>query len=200
MSTVEATWLPWMGQRIMSGDKMDFGFWISNFGFLKFQISNLKSQISNRGFTLVGLAVIIAITGIVLATVARVHSTILKRDLAEELLFRGDEIKDAIDAYFKTGNTYPRNFEELLKDPRGVNPKRHLRKVYKDPVTNGEWELIKDKAERIIGEKSKSEKEPLKKDNFPEEYKAFTGKTKYSEWEFISKPVTSPVPQKQKTK
>ena len=194
MSTVEATWLPWTGQRIMSGDKMDFGFRISNFGFL-------KSQISNKGFTLVGLAVIIAITGIVLATVARVHSTITKRDMEEELLFRGDEIKDAIDAYFKIGNTYPGNFEELLKDPRGVNPKRHLRKIYKDPITNGEWELIKDKAERIIiGVKSKSEKEPLKKDNFPEEYNAFAGKTKYSEWEFISKPVTSPIPQKQKTK
>ena len=193
MSTAEATWLPWMERHIMNGDKMDFGF-------LKSQISNLKSQISNNGFTLVGLAVIIAITGIVLAAVARVHSTMLKRDLAEELLFRGDEIKDAIDAYFKIGNTYPRNFEELLKDPRGVNPKRHLRKVYKDPITNGEWELIKDKAERIIGVKSKSEKEPLKKDNFPEEYKVFAGKTKYSEWEFISKPVTSLIPQKQKTK
>ncbi|MBI3754824.1 MAG: type II secretion system protein, partial [Deltaproteobacteria bacterium] len=35
---------------------------------------------------------------------------------------------------------------------------------------------------------SKSDKEPLKKGNFPEEYKAFEGKTKYSEWEFVSKP------------
>ena len=160
----------------------------------------MKRFTRNNGFTLVGLAVIIAIMGIVLAMVAKVHSTITKRDMEEELLFRGDEIKDAIDAYFKIGNTYPRNFEELLKDPRGVNPKRHLRKIYKDPITNGEWELIKDKAERIIGVKSKSEKEPLKKDNFPEEYKVFAGKTKYSEWEFISKPVTSPIPPKQKTK
>jgi len=117
----------------------------------------MKRFTRNNGFTLVGLAVIIAIMGIVLAMVAKVHSTITKRDMEEELLFRGDEIKDAIDAYFKIGNTYPRNFEELLKDPRGVNPKRHLRKIYKDPITNGEWELIKDKAERIIGVKSKSE-------------------------------------------
>lgn len=143
---------------------------------------------NSKGFTLIGLAVIIAIMGIVLMTVSRVYSTMVKRDMEEELLFRGDEIKDAIDSYFKYGNTYPRNFEELLKDPRGVSSRRHLRRLYKDPVTNGEWDLIKDKAERIVGVRSKSEKEPLKKANFPEEYKTFEAKTKYNEWEFVSKP------------
>lgn len=143
---------------------------------------------NKKGFTLVGLAVIIAIMGIVLATVAKVHSTIVKRDMEEELLFRGDEIKDAIDSYFKYGNTYPRNFDELLKDPRGVSSRKHIRKLYKDPITNGEWDIIKDKVGRVLGVRSKSDKEPLKKGNFPEEYKAFEEKTKYSEWEFISKP------------
>jgi len=146
--------------------------------------------VNSKGFTLVGLAVIIAIMGVVLATVARVHSTIVKRDMEEELLFRGNEIKDAIDAYFKRGSVYPLNFEELLKDPRGATPRRYLRKLYKDPITNGEWDIIKDKAGRILGVRSKSDKEPLKKANFPEEYKAFEGKTKYSEWEFVSKPMS----------
>ncbi|MBI3398329.1 MAG: type II secretion system protein [Deltaproteobacteria bacterium] len=143
---------------------------------------------NSKGFTLIGLAVIIAIMGIVLATVAKVHSTIAKRDMEEELLFRGNKIKKAIDEYFKKGNTYPRNFDELLKDPRGVSPRKHLRKLYKDPVTSGEWDIIKDKAGRIVGVRSKSDKEPLLKGNFPEEYKTFEGKAKYSEWEFVSKP------------
>lgn len=145
---------------------------------------------NGKGFTLVGLSVIIAIIGIVLTTVSRMHTTIVKRDKEEELLFRGDEIKDAIDSYFNKGNTYPRNFEELMKDPRGVVSKRHLRKVYKDPITNGDWNTINDKAGRIVGVKSKSEEEPLKKSNFSEEYKMFEGKTKYSEWEFVSKPIS----------
>lgn len=143
---------------------------------------------NSKGFTLIGLAVIIAIMGIVLMTVSRVYSTMVKRDVEEELLFRGDEIKNAIDSYFKYGNTYPRNFDELIKDPRGVSSRKHLRRLYKDPLTNGEWDLIKDKAERIVGVRSKSEKEPIKKANFPEEYKTFEAKTKYSEWEFVSKP------------
>jgi len=165
MCIVGATSLPLIARRIMNGSFMN-----------------------SKGFTLIGLAVIIAIMGIVLMTVSRVYSTVVKRDVEEELLFRGDEIKDAIDSYFKIGNTYPRDFEELLKDQRGVNPKRHLRKLYKDPVTKEEWDKIIDKAGRIIGVRSKSEKEPLKKAGFTDEYKSFEGKTKYSEWEFISKP------------
>ena len=146
--------------------------------------------VNSKGFTLIGLAVIIAIMGIVLMTVSRVYSTMVKRDMEEELLFRGDEIKDAIDEYFKRGSVYPRNFEELLKDPRGATQRRYLRKLYKDPITNGEWDIIQDKAGRVLGVRSKSDKEPLKKGNFPEEYKTFEGKTTYSEWEFLSKPPT----------
>ena len=190
MFTAEATWLLWMGRHIMSGDKMNFIFRISDFGFLKSGIVNRKSKISERGFTLIGLAVIIAIMGIVLMTVSRVYSTMAKREVEEELLFRGDEIKDAIDSYFKYGTMYPKSFEELLKDPRGVNPKKHLRKLYRDPVTKSEWDVIKDNAERIVGVRSKSGEEPLKKAGFSDEYKTFEGKTKYSEWEFISKPIS----------
>lgn len=190
MFTAEATWLLWMGRRIMSGDKMicDLRFAIYDF---KPKIESRNSKIQERGFTLIGLAVIIAIMGIVLMTVSRVYSTMVKRDVEEELLFRGDEIKDAIDSYFKYGNIYPKSFDDLLKDPRGVNPKKHLRKLYQDPITKGEWDVIKDKAERIVGVRSKSEEEPLKKAGFPHEYKTFEGKTKYNEWEFISKPIST---------
>ena len=165
----------------------DFRFPICDF---KPKTKNRNSKIQERGFTLIGLAVIITIMGIVLMTVSRVYSTMAKRDVEEELLFRGDEIKDAIDSYFKYGTMYPKSFEELLKDPRGVNPKKHLRKLYKDPITKGEWDVIKDKAERIVGVRSKSGEEPLKKAGFSDEYKTFEGKTKYNEWEFISKPIS----------
>jgi len=177
-----------MGRRITNGDdKMIYDLRFTIYDF-KPKTENRNSKIQERGFTLIGLAIIIVIIGIVLMAVSRVHSTIAKIDKEEELLFRGDEIKDAIDSYFKNGNTYPRNFDELLKDQRGINPRRHLRKLYKDPITNGEWDVIKDKAERITGVRSKSDKEPLKKANFHEEYKLFEGKTKYSEWEFVSQP------------
>lgn len=89
---------------------------------------------------------------------------------------------------FKYGNIYPKSFDELLKDQRGVNPKKHLRKLYKDPITKGEWDTIQDKAEKIVGVRSKRGKELLKKAGFSNEYKIFEAKTKYSEWEFISKP------------
>ncbi|MBI5326932.1 MAG: prepilin-type N-terminal cleavage/methylation domain-containing protein [Deltaproteobacteria bacterium] len=54
--------------------------------------------INSKGFTLIGLAVIIAIMSIVLMTASRVYSTMVKRDMEEDLLFRGDGIKDAIDS------------------------------------------------------------------------------------------------------
>ena len=75
---------------------------------------------------------------------------------------------------------------------RGRSPfsgaEAYLRKNYLDPITGKEWQLIKDPAKGITGVVSSSEQEPLKKANFPEEFKEFEGKTKYMEWQFVNRP------------
>lgn len=111
------------------------------------------------------------------------------RDKEEELLFRGDKYRRAIEKYYTAipgRQQLPASIDDLLNDTRTPTSKRHLRQKYKDPITNEDFEEIRDKLKgnRIIGVKSKSNKKPLKQGNFPDMYKDFENKQKYSEWEF----------------
>lgn len=149
------------------------------------------------GFTYITLMFSIVIIGIAISVIGPSWKTAKKIEKEEELLFRGKEIVDAITAYyngFPGQKAFPARMEDLLKDPRYPTTKRYLRKLYKDPITNSDWILILDANQRIRGVKSKSEEETLKKANFPDEFKGFEGKMKYSEWvfEYSPKPLMAP--------
>lgn len=146
-----------------------------------------------KGFIYLSLLFIVAVMGIAASATGYVWSTVAARNKEEELLFRGGEIKKAVSSYYQESpgaKSYPRNLEDLLKDPRYPVIRRHLRKIYQDPVTGkADWENIKAPQGGIMGVKSRSEKEPFKKKNFAEEYAGFEGKSRYSEWEFIYVPL-----------
>lgn len=157
------------------------------------------------GFTYLAALFMIMIMGIMLGMVGQSWTALMKREREEELFFRGSQIKDAITRYYddpKNGSggirhpsTGLRELKDLLKDPRELTTTRWLRQLYTDPVTGKDWEVItgpvKDSSGKskpftgVIGVKSKSEEAPLKQSGFSEDYKAFEGKTKYSEWQFV---------------
>jgi len=146
------------------------------------------------GIAYITLLLAVVITGISLSAVGRYWSFIDIREKEEELLFRGDQFVRAIDEYFKSShggaNIYPNSLKDLLKDSRSLAPKRYLRKLYKDPMTGkADWILIREKKSgKIKGVKSSSDKVPVKEDRFPEKYRHFKGRKKYSEWEFVHRP------------
>ncbi len=154
----------------------------------------MYKSFSNKGFTYISLLFAIVIIGVSLSAIGRQWSLIDRADKEEELLFRGDQFVRAIDTYYKSAhgqaNLYPKNFENLLKDPRSLAPRRYLRKISKDPLTGkADWiPIIEKKSGRIKGVKSRSENPPLKEDGFPDRYKYFKGKGSYSEWGFVHKP------------
>ena len=141
------------------------------------------------GFTYLSLLLAITLMGIALSMTGGVFSTAAKREMEEELLFRGNEIRRAIGGYYESSpgaKAFPRDLPSLLKDQRYPAPKRHLRKMYTDPFTGkSDWEAIKAPDGGIMGVRSRSGKEPYKKKNFPKELLGFEDKSKYSEWEFI---------------
>jgi hypothetical protein len=80
---------------------------------------------------------------------------------------------------------YPRELEELVKDPRFLAVKRHLRRIYEDPMTGKpDWQAIRQPDGTMIGVKSRSQSPTLKRANFPAELANLAGKTRYNEWEF----------------
>lgn len=141
-----------------------------------------------RGFTYTALLAAIVIIGITLGSAAKYWHNISVRDKEEELLFRGEQYRLAIERYYygiPGRNQYPQSIDDLLKDSRSSGGKRYLRRKYQDPVTGEDFVEIRDQlSKRITGVCSSSDKEPLKQGNFPEKYPDFEGKKKYSEWKF----------------
>ncbi len=136
-----------------------------------------------------------------------------QREKEAELLYIGEEFRKAITSYYNTGpKQYPESLEDLLQDKRTPAIKRHLRKIYTDPITNAaEWGIVEESSpgnssapnsttasssslisssinKRIIGVYSLSEKKPIKKDKFPEHFAKFSEALTYQDWKFSYKP------------
>lgn len=146
-----------------------------------------------RGFTYIGVLVLVALMGIALASAGQVWHTLQKREKEQELLFIGQQFRLALKRYadHTPGKTRraPLQLEELLQDPRHPAIQRYLRKIYLDPVTGTpEWGLITGPTGEIYGIHSLSDDEPLKKRNFGLADSHFDGSMKYSEWVFMHVP------------
>lgn len=146
------------------------------------------SRLNNSGFTYLMALMIIMIMGIMMAAVGQSWQTILQREREEELLYRGAQIKSAITRWYKVPAgqqpTPLRDLKDLLKDPRSTTTRRYLRRLYNDPMTGKDWNLIQDPNRGIRGVTSTSTLAPFKVDNFPDELKDLAGKKQYSEWRF----------------
>ena len=151
-----------------------------------------------RGFTFLAVMFSIVLIGTLIGVAARQLATVAKREKEAELLFRGQAIRRGIELYYRTSRAgfsqYPRALEDLIKDPGSPGVRRYLRKLYADPITGGEWVLIRDGSGRVKGVRSASEETPLKLAHFPEELKSFEQKNKYSEWVFEYNPQQQPPP------
>ena len=146
-----------------------------------------------RGFTYIGVMVLVVLMGVALAAAGQVWHTLQQREKEQELLFIGQQFRLALDRYSKhtpgQASRAPLTLEELLQDPRHPGVQRYLRKIYPDPMTGkAEWGLITGPGGQIYGVHSLSDDEPLKKSNFRLADKPFEGKMKYSDWVFMHGP------------
>lgn len=147
------------------------------------------------GFTPIGVLFLVVGIGVGLAAVGTVWQTSVKREKEQELLFVGNQYRQAIASYYQRSpgsvKQYPRSLADLLEDPRSLNTVRHLRRLYRDPITGeAEWGLARD-GQGIVGVHSLSHEEPLKKSGFDHRDTAFEGKAQYSDWVFAFKPMQS---------
>ncbi len=156
-----------------------------------------------RGFTYIALLIFIAVLATGLAAASEVWYLAVKREKEQELLFAGDQIRNAIAMYANHtplhSQRYPARLEDLLQDPRYPMTRRYLRQIYLDPITNStDWGLVKGASGEILGVYSKSEDQPVKQGNFEMVDRVFEGKAKYSEWVFMvsSRYGVLPVPAK----
>ena len=157
----------------------------------------LKGQ---GGAVLLFLLFLVALTGLMIGIAGSSWKTLVQRAKEEDLLWKGSRIRAAIGAYYETGRSgktlkqYPGSLQDLLLDPRYLEPSRYLRKLYPDPMTGLPWETIRAPGGGIMGVRSGSGKRQFKQTGFTEANKAFLGKQSYREWEFVYLPTKKSSP------
>jgi type II secretory pathway pseudopilin PulG len=145
---------------------------------------------SARGFTYLAVLVAVVAMGIVVEAAHVTTWRIVRADREAELLFRGQQYRNAVRSYYEANGVFPRTLEELARDPRSTS-RRHIRALYADPLAKhgkGEWRLIRAPGGGIAGVASASSDQPLKRANFPVGLESFSGAKSYSEWLFEYKP------------
>lgn len=121
----------------------------------------------HRGFTYLMVLLWVAISGVMLMALSRAWLLESRRERDTELIYRGEQIRDALSAYaavpVSTGSSRaPARLEDLLEDRRSGQVVRHLRRVWRDPITNSpNWGLLKDANGGIVGVYSLSKRLPL---------------------------------------
>ncbi len=146
---------------------------------------------SDRGFTYLGLLVLVALIGIMLAAVGEVASTAAQREREAQLLWVGHEYRAAIGRYWSQRRAYPQTLQDLLgAAPDAPIQVRYLRRLYPDPMTNAvDWALVPAPNGGIMGVASSSKRAPLKTGNFDDADHGFADAKSYGDWQFTFLPV-----------
>lgn len=149
----------------------------------------------NRGFTYIGLLLFIAIVGIGSSVVGITWQYQVRTEKEKQLLFVGSEFSRAINSYYVSSQgakkVYPESLEDLLLDKRTPNIKRHLRKIYRDPMTGQkDWGYV-IKQGRIVGVYSQSTLAPFKKKGFNLGDAKFAQALSYREWVFSDQSINN---------
>jgi len=148
---------------------------------------NLRYQ-SGFGYLLVLFAV--SALGLLAAGAGQVWRSTAQREREAELLFVGHQYRKAIESYqsvnFNGQHQWPARLEDLLEDRRLPTVRRHLRRLYRDPMTeNGAWVLVKS-GEHIIGVHTAVHTATFRK-HFEGEDAAFNGTSSCDDWVFIAR-------------
>lgn len=91
------------------------------------------------GFALVALIAFLTVLSLLAAVAVPMYTTQARRELEEELIFRGEEYVRAIQKYQREFGVYPPDIDALLES----NQMRFLRREYVDPITGEPFRLIK---------------------------------------------------------
>ncbi len=162
-------------------------------------VNKKQSNKLSKGFIYLWMLFAVALAGIVLAGTGQIWQVQAQREKEKELLLIGEQFRRAFMTYYNDASSgareYPDSLDKLLLDKRSPIPKRHLRKIFIDPMTKTtDWVLIEEPEPTgpgaraktgFIGVHSLSKNVPIKTDNFPEHYISFREAVTYQDWQFM---------------
>lgn len=148
-----------------------------------------KGRRCQQGFTYLLVLFLVAGLGLVGAQVGVVWQQVMQREREAELLATGVEFARALARYAAETPVgtpaRPTELKQLVEDGRWPTPRRHLRRIYRDPMTGrAEWGVVRDGG-GIVGVHSLSPRKPIRSARLPPELDGDSGQASaYSEWIF----------------
>jgi hypothetical protein len=139
------------------------------------------------GVTYLAVLFFVAASSAMLAATAVIWSHERQRQKEQELLWIGNQFREAIGLYYQRTpgavKRYPEKLEDLLEDRRYLTTARYLRQVYRDPMTGKvQWGLVAAPSGGIMGVRSTSAAKPVR---------VLEGAGSYAEWTFTYAPPAS---------
>ena len=134
--------------------------------------------------------------GLALAAAGQVWHSTARRERESELLAIGNQYREALKSYYDASAVgtprSPLTLEELVLDRRFPEPRRHIRRLYPDPITNrNDWALMLQQG-RITGGHSQSTGEPMKSGGFLPRDEQFVSAKSYADWVFSLTALSAP--------
>jgi len=149
---------------------------------------------AQRGFTYLGLLFALALGGVALAALGERWQVAAQREREAELLFRGLQLRDAIERFAAAGGgTLPPSLQDLLEDRRVAPPRHWLRRLYTDPFTGRpDWLLLPGPEGGVQGVASRSRQAALRRHDLPATLAPGTQEPqRVGDWQFIARPPTA---------
>lgn len=153
----------------------------------------MRSGKRQAGFTYVGLLIAVAVIAAGATAALDAGARLQLRDQEAELLAIGQEFRLALKSYAEATPVgqpdAPKELGELLRDPRYPAAKRHLRRIYHDPLTGREeWGVERSPDGRIMGIHSLSTSPAFRRTGFPAGMEWFAKAERHDEWIFALVP------------
>jgi type II secretory pathway pseudopilin PulG len=140
------------------------------------------------GFVLIGVLVALSLAALVAVQSGQRLADMRQRASEAELLSIGDQYRQAIESYWRLSpggvRTLPVRLEDLVLDPRFPQPRRHIRKLYSDPMDlDSTWGVLRVGG-AVVGVYSQAEGVPFKQNGFADGQIGFDNAQSYSSWHF----------------
>jgi len=144
------------------------------------------------GFTYVAMLLAVAGIGAGLAATSEVWSQTRQREKEAELLWIGEQFRQAIGLYYQRSpgalKRYPEKLEDLLLDRRHLSTQRYLRRIYSDPLTGkASWGLVTAPGGGVMGVYSLVQGRPVRTAGV-----SLPGSSaraaRYADWRFVYEP------------
>lgn len=151
-----------------------------------------RSRCAQRGFTYIWAMAAVAVLGIGLAALGTAWGEASRRQREEDLLRIGEIYARAIASYYHASpgalKRYPASLDDLLVDRRLIGTRRHIRRLYADPLRSGQaWGVVRAADGGVRGVYSQSSGRPLRREVLDLGVTVLPVALRYSEWQFVPK-------------